>query len=87
MLCGRESVLASLVAVSTPIKIMNEQPTTWPDFAASLFEKLTGRGAEVTYEFQNLEVQVPNVMGPDAKYAHWKLNGVLKIRTREQTGK
>ena len=62
---------------------MSESPTTWPDLAASLFEKLTGRGAEITYEFQNLEVNVPNVMGVEAKHAHWKLNGVVKIRTRE----
>jgi hypothetical protein len=62
---------------------MSESPTTWPDLAASLFEKLTGRGAEITYEFQNLEVHVPNVMGVEAKHAHWKLNGVVKIRTRE----
>ena len=62
---------------------MNEPTTTWPDLAASLFEKLTGLGAEITYEFQNLEVHVPNVMGAEAQHAHWKLNGVVKIRTRE----
>ena len=50
---------------------MSESPTTWPDLAASLFEKLTGRGAEIIYEFQNLEVHVPNVMGAEAKHAHW----------------
>jgi hypothetical protein len=66
---------------------MSESTTTWPDLAASLFEKLTGRGAEITYEFQNLEVHVPNVMGAEAKHAHWKLNGVVKIRTRENATK
>jgi hypothetical protein len=66
---------------------MSESPTTWPDLAASLFEKLTGRGAEITYEFQNLEVYVPNVIGAEAKHAHWKLNGVVKIRTRENVTK
>jgi hypothetical protein len=65
---------------------MPEATTTWPELAVSLFEKLTGRGAEVTYEFINLEVHVPNVMGPDAKHGHWKLNGVVKIRTRETAG-
>jgi hypothetical protein len=62
---------------------MSEPTTTWPDLALSLFEKLTGRGAEVTYEFNNLEVYVPNIMGAGAQHGHWKLNGVLKIRTRE----
>jgi len=70
-----------------PNKKMSETTTTWPELAISLFEKLTGRGAEVTYEFENLEVYVPNIMGADAKHGHWKLNGIVKIRTRETAGK
>lgn len=66
---------------------MSEQSTTWPDLAEALFEKLTGRGAEVTYEFQNLEVSVPSVMGPNAQHAHWKLNGILKIRATDHNPK
>ncbi len=66
---------------------MSEQPTTWPDLAEALFEKLTGLGAEVTYDFQNLEVFVPSVMGPDPKHAHWRLNGILKIRASEHVVK
>lgn len=62
---------------------MSEQTTTWPDLAISLFEKLTGRGAEITYEFANLEVHVPSGMGADTQHAHWKLNGTVKIRTKE----
>lgn len=62
---------------------MTDQTTTWPDFAVNLFEKLTGRGAEITYEFANLEVHVPSGMGTGVQHAHWKLNGVVKIRTRE----
>lgn len=66
--------------------IMSESTTTWPELAVALFEKLTGRGAEITYDFQNLEVHVPNALGTDAHHAHWRLNGVLKIRTRENVG-
>ena len=62
---------------------MSEQATTWPDLAAGLFEKLTGRGAEITYEFVNLEVHVPGSMGGGTQHAQWKLNGVVKIRTKE----
>jgi hypothetical protein len=68
-------------------KTMSEHTMTWPDLAVELFEKLTGRGAEVTYEFQNLEVYIPNMLGAETKHAHWKLNGTLKIRTRETAGK
>ena len=66
---------------------MSEQSTTWPDLAEALFEKLTGRGAEVTYEFQNLDVYVPSVMGPNPQHAHWKLNGILKVRAIEHAVK
>lgn len=56
---------------------------TWPDLAAELYDKLTGRKAEITYEFQNMEVAVPSVASEEANHAPWKLNGVLKIRARD----
>jgi hypothetical protein len=28
--------------------------TTWPELGMSLYEALTGKGAEITYEFENL---------------------------------
>lgn len=54
----------------------------WPDFAIGLYDRLTGRGAEITYEFDNMEVAVPSNATDDASYANWKLNGTLKIKTR-----
>ena len=56
---------------------------SWPDLAIELYDKLTGRGAEISYEFDDMEVWVPSGVGTDAEHAHWKLNGTLKIRTRE----
>ena len=56
---------------------------TWPDLAAGLFEKLTGRGAEITYDFDKLQVGVPSRTGPTAEQAQWTLNGRLVIRTRQ----
>lgn len=56
---------------------------SWPDVAIGLYDKLTGRGAEITYEFQDLEVVVPSKAGDGAEHANWKLNGLLKIRTRD----
>jgi len=64
----------------------SEQTTNWPELAISLYDKLTGRGAEITYEFENMEVWVPSGTGTDAVSAKWKLNGVLKIRTRDNVG-
>lgn len=54
---------------------------TWPDLAVGLFDKLTERKAEIVYEVENLEIQVPSKVGADAGHATWKINGTLKIRT------
>ena len=56
---------------------------SWPDLAIELYDRLTGRGAEITYEFDDMEVWVPSGVGDDARHARWKLNGVVKIRTRD----
>ena len=61
------------------------EKATWPDFAIDLFDLLTGRKAEITYEFQNMEIFVPMETGSTANYATWKLNGILKVRAREET--
>jgi hypothetical protein len=62
---------------------MAEDVLTWPELAMELYDKLTGRNAEITYEFQNLELFVPAHHAEDAPLARWKVNGVVKIRTRE----
>lgn len=62
---------------------MSDQPMTWPELAIALYDKLTGRGAEITYEFQNMEVYVPSHVSDSAPTARWKINGTLKIRTRD----
>ena len=63
----------------------NSTQTTqnWPDLAIGLYDRLTGRGAEISYDIQNLEVQVPNAVGPDAVHTKWLISGQLSIRTRD----
>lgn len=61
----------------------NTDTTTWPELAISLYDKLTGRGAEITYEFENLEVAVPSGAGTQAQFAKWQINGILKLRARD----
>lgn len=56
---------------------------TWPDLAIGLYDKLTGRGAEITYEFDNFELFVPSRVGENPEYAHWRMNGTVRIRTQE----
>jgi hypothetical protein len=62
---------------------VDSETKTWPDLAVGLFEKLTGRGAEIAYDFENLQVHVPSRTGKDAEHAQWTLNGRVVIRTRE----
>ena len=61
-----------------------EETTTWPDLAIGLYDRLTGRGAEIIYEFADMHVQVPSGTGADAEHAEWVLDGELRITTRER---
>lgn len=61
-----------------------DETTTWPDLAISLYDRLTGRGAEITYEFEDMEIDVPSGTGDDAEHAHWRVDGTMRITTREQ---
>ena len=56
---------------------------TWPDLAIGLYDKLTGRGAEITYEFKDMEIAVPSSASPSAVHATWKISGTMKIRTKD----
>lgn len=56
---------------------------TWPDLAIGLYDKLTGRDAEITYEMDDLEVHVPSKVGADAVHTPWKVSGTVRIRTRD----
>jgi len=56
---------------------------SWPDLAIGLYDKLTGRNAEITYEFDKVAVGVPSGVGESATRANWTIDGTLKIRTRD----
>jgi hypothetical protein len=58
-----------------------EETKNWPDLALGLYERLTGMGSEISYEFHDMVVEVPSKTGKDAEHATWKLNGTLKVRT------
>ena len=60
-----------------------ETHSTWPELAIDLYDKLTDRGSEIIYECENMEIHVPSGTQSNAPTAKWKLNGVLKIRTRD----
>ena len=61
------------------------ETSNWPDLAIGLYDKLTGRGAEITYELHGLEISVPSSASPEASHATWKVSGTVKIRTRDES--
>ena len=74
-------------ATRTKVPVMSDSnatgTVTWPDLAIGLYDRLTGRNAEITYEADNFELSVPSAAGADAAHAKWTMNGTLRIRTRE----
>jgi hypothetical protein len=57
----------------------------WPSLAIGLYDALTGRRAEITYDFDDFQVSVPSKSGDGASHADWKMSGTLRIRTRERS--
>jgi hypothetical protein len=62
---------------------MQDTTRNWPELAIGLYDRLTGRNAEITYEAENLRVEVPSHAGKDADHATWMVSGTLKIRTAD----
>lgn len=56
--------------------------TNWPDMFVGLYDRLTGSNAEITYAFDDMEIYVPSSTSDDARHAHWKFNGVMRISTK-----
>ncbi len=59
------------------------QTKNWPELAIGLYDKLTGRNAEITYEFSDMKISVPSGTGSQAEHAEWKVCGQVKIRTKD----
>lgn len=69
------------------VSMETQHTKTWPDLAVGLYDRLTGRNAEITYEFDAMNVKVPSGTGTQAEHAEWVLNGTLRIRTQDNGSK
>ena len=65
----------------------NAETNSWPELAIGLYDKLTGRGAEISYEFEDFQVRVPRDASDDAPQARWAINGTLRVSTRDAAAK
>ena len=66
-------------------KKVQEGASQLPEIIKQVVDKLIGKNMEVTYDFQNLEVDVPRVEGPDGQEigsVKWKINGKFVLSTQ-----
>ena len=67
---------------------MNEhtssQSSHWTEVVGQLMEKLTGKNMSMTYEFDDLTIDIPSARGPGGRNlggVQWKINGKVTIIT------
>ena len=65
---------------------MNEQSQSshWTEVVGQLMENLTGKNISMTYEFDDLTIDIPSARGPggrDLGGVQWKINGKFTITT------
>ena len=63
-------------------KKVEENKSNLTNVMSQLVDKLTGKDLAITYEFDNLEIDIPKATGPDGKElgsAQWKISGKIVI--------
>ena len=61
----------------------------WAELMEELFDRLTGKGASVTYSFENFVVDIPKAVGPRGQElgsAKWTVNGKIQITAEKHIG-
>lgn len=59
-----------------------QSSSQWAELIGELFDRLTGKGASVTYSFENFIIDIPKAVGPRGQElgsAKWTVNGKLLI--------
>ncbi len=72
-------------------KGIQQTSTQWAEIIGQLFDRLTGKGASVTYTFDNLIIDMPKAQGPGGKdmgSAKWTVNGkvIITAEAHKTTG-
>lgn len=61
-----------------------EHLSEWSDLISKVIDKLTGKDLQVTYTFDDVEVEIQRANGSDGKHqagAKWKIDGKITIST------
>jgi hypothetical protein len=64
----------------------SSQTNHWTEVVGQFMEKLTGKNMTMTYEFDDLTIDIPSARGPggrDLGRVQWKING--KVTTTTET--
>jgi hypothetical protein len=64
---------------------IEQNASHWSDILKEVVDKLTGKNMDVTYNFENFEIDIPKATGPDGKElgsAKWKINGKFVFSTQ-----
>ncbi|MDW0127957.1 MAG: hypothetical protein QOK59_07615 [Nitrososphaeraceae archaeon] len=80
-----ESVKEEASKVLNKDKNDDHSISNWSDIVKDIVDKLTGKDMEVTYDFEDLEIDIPKATGPEGKElgsAKWKINGKFIISTQ-----
>lgn len=83
-LCMEDTKTQQSDAANEIGKTVEKGATQFSEIIKQLVDKLTGKDMEFTYDFQNLEIDVPRVTGPEGKElasAKWKISGRFVLST------
>ena len=64
---------------------IEQNASHWSDILKEVVDKLTGKNMDVTYNFENFEIDVPKATGPDGRNlgsAKWKIDGKFIFSTQ-----
>ncbi|WP_148685990.1 hypothetical protein [Candidatus Nitrosocosmicus hydrocola] len=61
-----------------------EHLSEWSDMISKVIDKLTGKDLQVTYTFDDVEIEIQRANGSEGKHnagAKWKIDGKITIST------
>ena len=63
-------------------KTSQETSKQWAELTGQIIDKLIGKNMSMTYDFQNLIIDIPKAEGPGGKHmgsVKWTINGKITI--------